>query len=113
MSLDATVPHTGFYFEAACNLSDFATLTARTVDLSTIPNASEAPKNIPIYDMAALAGHLDTPSTRKTLMSEWAGILQRGAGVFVLKQACTDHVAIDAATAAYMGSIPAECRMTP
>lgn len=108
MTLDTTPQATGFYDQATCDLADLAALTARTVDMSTIPNATAAPKNIPVYDMAALAGHLDNPQARNVLMVEWAAILQSGAGVFVLKQACTDHAAIDAATVAYMEIIATE-----
>ena len=101
-------PDTGFYDEAACNLPDFAALTARSVDPADVPRAMGAPRNVPVYDMTALAGQLDTPATRRALMAEWAGILHNGAGVFVLKQACTDHAAIDAATSVYHDIIASE-----
>jgi ectoine hydroxylase-related dioxygenase (phytanoyl-CoA dioxygenase family) len=108
MTLDTTPQATGFYDQATCDLADFAALTAQTVDLSTIPNAIAAPKNIPVYDMTALAGHLDNPQARNVLMAEWAGILQSGAGVLVLRQACRDHGAIDAATKTYLDIIADE-----
>lgn len=108
MTLDMTPPQSGFYDEADCNLSEFAALTGRSVDMADIPHATAAPKNVPLYDMTALAGQIADPQDRKVLMSEWAGILQRGAGVFVLKQACTDHAAIDAATVAYLDIIAKE-----
>ena len=69
MTLDTTPQATGFYDQATCDLADFAALTAQTVDLSTIPNAIAAPKNIPVYDMTALASHLDSPQSRKLLMA--------------------------------------------
>lgn len=108
MTLDTTPQATGFYDQATCDLVDFAALTAQTVDLSTIPNAIAAPKNVPVYDMTALAGHLDSPQTRRVLLAEWAGILQSGAGVLVLRQACRDHGAIDAATKTYLDIIADE-----
>lgn len=108
MTLYAKIEETGFYDEADCSLNDFAALTSQTVDLSTIALATATPNNIPVYDMVAFASHLDNPAARKTLMAEWAGILLSGAGVFVLKQACTDHTAIDDATAAYLDIIATE-----
>lgn len=107
MTLDTT-PTSGFYDEATCDLSKFSALTSRLVDLADVPNAIAAPKNVPVYDVTALAGRLDNEQTRKVLMTEWAGILQHGAGVFVLKQACGDLAAIDAATDVYMDIIARE-----
>ena len=101
MTLDLSPPLIGFYTEADCDLTDFAALTARSTDPSTIPHAEGAPRNIPVYDMTALGPKLADPVTRPVLMAEWAQILQHGAGVFVLKQACADHAAIDMASACY------------
>ncbi|MCC1495104.1 phytanoyl-CoA dioxygenase family protein [Cognatishimia sp. F0-27] len=92
---------TGFYSAKACALDDFAALTAQTVNPSDIPHALDAPKNVPVYDAGALAEALADTAARRTLMTEWARILQNGAGVFVLKGACPDLDAIDAATAVY------------
>lgn len=101
MTLDLTHPLTGFYEEADCDLTEFAALTARTVDPATIPHAADAPRNIPVYDMGLLAPKLSDPAMRRVLMAEWARILQQGAGVFVLKRACPDLGAIDQATTVY------------
>ncbi len=57
--------------------------------------AIEVIDSIPIYDTT----RLDFSSL--LLLAEWANILQHGAGVFVLRQACRDLTAIDAATAIY------------
>ncbi len=108
MTLDLTPPAPGYYAEAECDLQEFRTLTARSVDPADVPQASAAPSNVPVYDMGRLAPALDAPETRRALMSEWASILHSGAGVFVLKQACPDHAAIDAATAAYEAIIAQE-----
>lgn len=88
----------GFYAEENCDLSDFAALTLQDVDAGDVPQAAETPKNIPVYDMNALRGKLDDPAARRTLLVEWAGVLQRGAGVFVLRAAYADTSVIDAAT---------------
>lgn len=108
MTLDLAMPVDGFYEEAACDLAEFAALTGQSVDLAATPHAAEAPRNVPVYDMTALAPALERAQTRRVLMTEWARILQSGAGVFVLKQACRDHDAIDQATASYDQIIAAE-----
>ncbi|MCC5955017.1 MAG: phytanoyl-CoA dioxygenase family protein [Natronohydrobacter sp.] len=101
MTLDLSHPPIGFYDEATCDLAEFEALTAQTVDPGMIPHATSAARNVPVYKMGALAAKLTDPATRRTLMSEWARILHHGAGVFVLKQACPDHAAIDQATEVY------------
>ncbi len=101
MTLDLSLPDTGFYDEAACNLDEFVALTGQDIDPGTIPHAAQTLKNVPVYDMTRLAPMLGQSASRRVLMAEWARILQQGAGVFVLKQACPDHDAIDQATACY------------
>ncbi len=91
----------GFYTEADCDLNDFASLTSQQTTPDTVPLASEVCKNIPVYDMALRGGMLETVQTRRELMAEWAQVLQRGAGVIVLRNACADTSAIDDATVIY------------
>ena len=98
----------GFYAAERCDLNAFRAITAREVDLTEVPHAHDAPKNVPVYHMAELADMLANDASRRVLMAEWAGILQNGAGVFVLKSACTDLDAIDAATETYTHIIAAE-----
>ncbi|MEM6636408.1 MAG: phytanoyl-CoA dioxygenase family protein [Pseudomonadota bacterium] len=97
----AAKAETGFYAEEHCSLSDFAALTGRTVDLGEAPNATGAPRNVPVYDMAALRDDIGVPAHRRVLLAEWARILGQGAGVFVLKHAYADTGPIDAATEIY------------
>lgn len=94
-------PRNGYYTEAACDQSEFVSLTARKLALSEVPNAASVERNIPIYDVSAMTERLNDPVARRAVMAEWARILHSGAGVFVLKQAQPDHGAIDTATAAY------------
>ncbi|MEO9950545.1 MAG: phytanoyl-CoA dioxygenase family protein [Roseobacter sp.] len=90
--------HPNFYDAHSCDVTEFASLVLRDCNPSDVPNAVETPKNIPVYDMAALADWLEGEETRRTLMSEWARILHSGAGVFVLRKAYRDTSMIDAAT---------------
>lgn len=101
MTRDSDTPRSGYYDETTCDLAEFAALTGQTVDLAQTPHATDAPRNVPCYDMTALTQMLEHPDTRRKIMTEWARILHSGAGVFVLKQACPDHQAIDQATASY------------
>ena len=91
-------PRTGFYTADACDLSDFAALTSRTMTHAEVPQAVEIAKNIPIYDAPALNATFADSNARRAILSEWAYILKDAAGVFVIRQAQHDHGAIDAAT---------------
>ena len=94
-------PNEGYYAADRCKLDDFAALTSRQVERDDIPNAEGAPKNVPVYDAGVLSDRFASPEARYVLMAEWARILRAGAGVFVVKQACRDRDAIDAATEVY------------
>ncbi|NNL18908.1 MAG: phytanoyl-CoA dioxygenase [Boseongicola sp.] len=98
----------GFYSADACDLNEFKAITSRTVDPTDIPNATGAPNNVPVYDCAALSAMLSDTEQRRFLMAEWAEILHRGAGVLVLKSACTNLAAIDRATDVFNGIIADE-----
>jgi len=108
MILDIGLPDTGFYDEAACQLAEFAALTGQNVELAAIPHAQQVLQNVPVYDMTRLSPILGQIASRRVLMAEWARVLQQGAGVFVLKQACPDHDAIDQATKCYEQMIAEE-----
>ena len=98
----------GYYTAETCDLAEFKAITARTVDPTDIPHATDAPKNVPVYDMVALGGMLRDTDQRRVLMAEWAEILRNGAGVFVLKSACSNLASIDEATAVFEKMITAE-----
>ena len=51
----------GFYAEADCQLAGFKQLTAQKVDGSDVPNAIDAPSNIPVYDMQRHGADLSNP----------------------------------------------------
>lgn len=91
----------GYYSADACDVSEFASLVLRETDRDEVPYAAETPSNIPVYDMAARAPMLDKEGSRRSLMAEWAHVLNSGAGVFVLRGAYQDTGAIDAATAIF------------
>ncbi|MBM7069728.1 phytanoyl-CoA dioxygenase family protein [Actibacterium sp. 188UL27-1] len=98
---DQQILASGYYDAQLCDLGEFAALVSQRQDPANAPNAATIEKNIPIYDIPAIASQFARHDKRRELMAEWAAILQRGAGVFVLKQAQPDHAAIDAATAVY------------
>lgn len=98
----------GYYEADLCDLTEFKALAPQSVDLAGLPHASAAPKNVPIYDAARLASSFGSISSKRALMAEWAQILRSGAGVFVIKNACADHDAIESATRVYEQIIAAE-----
>lgn len=88
----------GYFHADSGALADFATLCARVLAVEEVPFATKVIANIPVYDMPALAGVLGDPDQRRALMAEWAWVLGQAAGTIILRQAQTDHAAIDLAT---------------
>ena len=97
------------YYEAeACDLNAFSQLIDQQTQPSDVPHAAQIEKQIPIYDMASLAGSLSDPVSRKALMGEWARVLRAGAGIVVLKGAYQDTDVLDQATKVYEAIIARE-----
>ena len=97
------------YFTAdTCDIDAFAAHCGQAQDARDVPHASEIRRNVPLYDGPALRPLLAEPARRQTLMGEWARLLRHGAGVFVIRAACSDTDALDAATRTYLGIIEAE-----
>ncbi|MEL6437146.1 MAG: phytanoyl-CoA dioxygenase, partial [Pseudomonadota bacterium] len=91
----------GYFTEDACSIDDFRLCIDRETRPADVPHAASIDQNIPIYDTTALADDLKNTDKRQDLMLEWARTLKDGAGVVVLKDAATDHNAIDKATAIF------------
>lgn len=89
---------TGYYVEDSGTLEEFAALCARALAPAQVPFAASVQSNIPVYDMPALGGVLEDAGQRRALMVEWAWVLGQASGVIILRQAQTDHAAIDRAT---------------
>ena len=87
------------------NVTELATLISRQLDMSDVKHAQKIEKNIPIYDCAALADHLDNPDTLK---KEIGNNLLNGSGVVVLKGAYTDLSLIDDVSEKFLEIIAAE-----
>lgn len=98
----------GYFSEDDCDLAHFRALVEQSLDRSMTPNADDAKRNVPIYDVQRLAAVLGDPGSRRGLMAEWAEVLLSGSGVLVLKHACTDLEAIEAATSLFDGIIASE-----
>jgi len=88
----------GFFDVDSGTLGAFAALTARTLDPAAVPFAARVAENVPVYDMAALAGALTDTARRRALSSEWAWVLGQSGGALVLESAYADTAPIDAAT---------------
>ncbi|MCK7611625.1 phytanoyl-CoA dioxygenase family protein [Roseibium sediminicola] len=97
------------YFDAhSCDIDVFRDLISRTLDPGLAPQADRVVSNVPIYRMADLATALAGDTTRRALMSEWAGLLKDQCGVLVLEGAYEDVAPIDRATEVYERIIAAE-----
>lgn len=93
--------HAAYFTASDCDLSAFEALIASTLDPADVPHAGEVTRNIPVYDIKALAPALADSTARQALMGEWATVLMHLSGVIVLKGAYADTSAIDRATAVY------------
>ncbi|MEM9603298.1 MAG: phytanoyl-CoA dioxygenase family protein [Pseudomonadota bacterium] len=91
-----------FYNADAVTVADL--VAACDAPLTPTPQAVDVAQGIPVYDVPALVevlcGPVDSAALR-ALQSEWAAVLQHGAGVVVLRAAVPDLDAVDAATAAF------------
>src|SRR5690606_16698745 len=86
-------------FASAISLDDFRHQVEVETTPSMCPSAIGIEKNIPIYDGKAVSD---------LIAPEWAGVIGRGPGVFVVKRAFTDPGAIDAASEAFRAIIAHE-----
>ncbi|MFY0622232.1 MAG: phytanoyl-CoA dioxygenase family protein [Pelagimonas sp.] len=98
----------GYFDRESCDLDEFKVVTSQRLEGYQVPLAASIAKNVPIYDMQALRGMLDDTEQRKELMTEWAWVLGRSAGVVVLKGAYADTAPVDAATAVFQQIIADE-----
>ena len=80
-----------------CNLDEFSNSLNRKLQQSEVPFSHDIIKNVPIYDISKM----DLLSDTKSLRAEWANVLQKTAGVIVLKNAYPDTSFIDTATAVF------------
>jgi ectoine hydroxylase-related dioxygenase (phytanoyl-CoA dioxygenase family) len=89
------------YRERDCSLHDFIAVLQDRRDDVRLKRADELREQVPIYDCTTLSRALDNAASRSELQAEWAHVLDRGAGVFVLKRAFADTSPIDDATAVF------------
>ncbi|MDG1964696.1 MAG: phytanoyl-CoA dioxygenase family protein [Amylibacter sp.] len=80
-----------------CNLDEFSNSLNRKLQQNEVPFSHDIIKNVPIYDISKI----DFLSDTKSLRAEWANVLQKTAGVIVLKNAYPDTSFIDTATAVF------------
>jgi ectoine hydroxylase-related dioxygenase (phytanoyl-CoA dioxygenase family) len=90
-----------FFDLEACELDEFARLTAQSLDPAALSFTDAVEKNVPVYDSATIRPRLADPAQRRAVLGEWAWVLGQSAGVLVLKGAFPDHAPLDAATAIY------------
>lgn len=97
-----------WYREQNCSLPEFvAALQPRPND-SRLRFATETRDHIPLYDCRELGAVLEDALQRADLQAEWADVLDKGAGVLVLKRAYMDTVPVDEATEVFESVIREE-----
>ncbi|MDJ0857562.1 MAG: phytanoyl-CoA dioxygenase family protein [Dinoroseobacter sp.] len=98
----------GGFDPQTCSLDAFAKLTEQTTDPTHCPLAVEIAQNIPIYNVPKLPEALTEPEARKSLLAEWATVLNSGPGVLVLRSAYEDTAVLDKVTSVYQSLIGQE-----
>ncbi|WP_144159881.1 phytanoyl-CoA dioxygenase family protein [Paraburkholderia sp. BCC1885] len=96
--LRAGARKTRWYREQDCSLDDFAAVLQAYAEDENLRFATEIRQHIPVYDCRELSGALTDASRRLDLQTEWADVLNYGAGVLVLANAFADTTPIDEAT---------------
>ncbi len=89
-----------WYREQEGRLEDLA----RLVEQGRLPSlryARDVSGGIPIYDGESCRRWIAEGSACVALQSEWVAVLRDGAGALVLRRACADTTAVDAATAVF------------
>ncbi|NVO56437.1 phytanoyl-CoA dioxygenase family protein [Rhodobacteraceae bacterium B1Z28] len=88
----------GYFDRESCDLDEFKVLTSQNLTTGAVPHAASIEKNVPIYDMHALRPALEQVGERKALLAEWGYVLDKSAGVIVLKGAFAYTSVIDRAS---------------
>jgi len=84
---------------AGIDLDDFRRQVEHETTLAACPGAVAVERNIPVYDGA---------SATAALLPEWSWLIGQGPGVLVIKRACADLDAIDAASEVFFNIIADE-----
>ncbi|KXU84287.1 phytanoyl-CoA dioxygenase [Paraburkholderia monticola] len=98
---------TNWYRETDCSLSDFLTVLHANAE-RPLRCAARSVRGIPVYECRELEGVISSGRDRSRLLSEWASVLQDGAGVFVLEGAFADAACVDEATTVFESIIEEE-----
>ncbi|NOD47847.1 MULTISPECIES: phytanoyl-CoA dioxygenase family protein [unclassified Ruegeria] len=100
--------YVGYFDRESCDLDEFKVLTSQNLTADAVPHTASVEKNVPVYDMHALRPALERADERRSLLAEWARVLDKSAGVVVLKGAFADTSVIDRATDVFQQIIEEE-----
>jgi len=96
-----------WYSKDHCDLDAFKSLLERSFSRADAPHASDIIANIPVYDGTDARRKL-LGAGRAALLSEWAAVLERGAGVLAVRGGFSDLSVIDRATEVFNAIIAEE-----
>ncbi len=94
----------------AGNIDTFIKQVSQQTQLAQWPFASAVEQNLLVYSGDDVRAASVNPGTRKALMFEWARALQSGPGIVAIKNAMSDHEAIDATTELFTSMIEEQHR---
>jgi ectoine hydroxylase-related dioxygenase (phytanoyl-CoA dioxygenase family) len=93
-----------FYEQSHCDITKFFSHIQQILRPKDVPHASEIQSNVPIYEASSLLSDLSCSSSgagRKSILEEWANVLDNGPGVLVLTGLVSKIDVIDEASAAF------------
>jgi ectoine hydroxylase-related dioxygenase (phytanoyl-CoA dioxygenase family) len=101
-------PPSHWYRERDCSLQDFLDALQTLPEDTSLKFATDQRERVPLYDCRELRDTLNSAPHRAQLQAEWADVLNRGAGVLVLKHVYPDTAPVDDATQVFESIIREE-----
>ncbi len=97
-----------WYSQETCSIDEFKRCVSNDTSAKKLKFADDMTNRIPVYDCHHLRKLTGTIASKRDVMTELAAVLMEGAGIFVMKNAFTDLVAVDDATRVFNDIIEQE-----
>src|SRR5271170_1532293 len=92
----------------SCDLEEFKGQVERPLNRADYPFASDVVSNVLVYDGLEARKAAASPESRKELLAEWVDAFTDGPGIIVIRNAFSEHAAIDKSNAHYWAIIEEE-----
>ena len=92
-----SIPHNPWLSRADCSVADFEKVVSADL-VKQHPLADDIQQRIPMYNGSRIVENADDAQFTHALLSEWNQVLENGAGVIIIKNACADTTLLDQVT---------------